>query len=180
MHVGLPAVEREGFAAAHDRRQFGIGQGGVIDLALRRVGPGKPQIFGALDAVHVGDVALVAAAQFDAERGDQHQTREAGGRADHHLGRDPAAEIGADQHRIIEAEFGGEIEVEVGKVIDPARAAIDQRRVSVARMQRCDDTITSCEQIEPRPLGRQPLAGVQEQQGPPLAALDQFEGSAGQ
>jgi hypothetical protein len=47
-------------------------------------------------------------------------------------------------------------------------------------MQRCDDTITSCEQIEPRPLGRQPLAGVQEQQGPPLAALDQFQGSAGQ
>jgi hypothetical protein len=109
VHVRLPAVKRESFAAAHDRRQFGIGQGGVIDLALRRVGPGKPQIFGALGAVHVCDVALVAATQFDAERGDQNQAGEAGRRAHHHLGRDPAAEIGADQHRALEAQFGGEI-----------------------------------------------------------------------
>jgi hypothetical protein len=46
-------------------------------------------------------------------------------------------------------------------------------------MQRRDDTIASCEQIEPWLLGRQPLTGVQEQQRPPLAALDQFEGGAG-
>ena len=61
VHIGLPAVKREGLAATHDRRQLGVGQHGIIDLALGRLGPGKPQIFGALDPVHVGDVALVSA-----------------------------------------------------------------------------------------------------------------------
>jgi hypothetical protein len=130
--------------------------------------------------VHVGDVALIPAAQFDAERGDQNQAGEAGRRAHHHLGRDPAAEIGADQHRVLEAQFGGEIEIEVGKVADRAGTALDQRRVSVSRMRRRDDAKAFCKQIELGPLGRQPLSGVQEQQRPPLAALDQFERGAGQ
>jgi hypothetical protein len=47
-------------------------------------------------------------------------------------------------------------------------------------MQRRDDAIASCEQIEPRPLGRQPLTGVQEQQRPTLTTLDQFEADAGE
>jgi len=41
-----------------------------------------------------------------------------------------------------------------------------QRRVSVSRMQRRDDAKAVCEQIEPGPLGRQPLSGVQEHRQP--------------
>jgi hypothetical protein len=47
-------------------------------------------------------------------------------------------------------------------------------------MRRRDDAIAFCEQIEPGPLGRQPLSSVQEQQKPTLPAFDQFERGAGQ
>jgi hypothetical protein len=41
--------------------------------------------------MYIGDVALLAAAEFDAERIDENEAREAHGRAYHDLGRDPAA-----------------------------------------------------------------------------------------
>ena len=116
--------------------------------------------------MEVGNVALVAAAQLDAERGDQNEAGEAGGRTHHHLRRDPAAEIGADQHRVLKAQFAGEIEIQVGQVVDAARTAVDQRRRAIAGMRRRDHAIVPREQIEPWPLGRQPLAGVEKQQRP--------------
>ena len=128
--------------------------------------------------MHVGDVALVAAAEFDAERVDQHEAGEARGRTHHDLGRDPAAEAGADQHRIVEPELGREVEIEIGEVVDRAQA-VEQRRVAPTRMPRRDDPVAASQQVEPRPLRRQPLAGMQKQQWPALAAFDQLEGGAG-
>ena len=66
----------------------------------------------------IGNIALVAAAHFDAERGNQNETAEAGGRTNHHFSGDPAAEIGADQHGVFKAQFFGKIEIKVGQVVD--------------------------------------------------------------
>ena len=74
--------------------------------------------------MHVGNVALLPAADLDAERIDQNEVREPRGRAHHHLRRDPAAEAGADQHRILEPELGGEIEIEIGEIVDRADPSI--------------------------------------------------------
>src|SRR5258708_4500773 len=66
-HVGLPAVEREGLAAARDRRKIAARERGEINSALCRVGPGEPQVLLPRHGMHVGDVALVATAELDAE-----------------------------------------------------------------------------------------------------------------
>ena len=87
--------------------------------------------------MHIGDVAVLAAAEFDPERIDQHEAGEARGRAHHDLGRDPAAKARADQHRILEAQLGREIEIEIGEVVDRAQA-VDQRGTAPARMARRD------------------------------------------
>src|SRR5216683_2915834 len=39
VHVRFPAVERECFASAHDRRQLAVRQSRVVDLSLRWIGP---------------------------------------------------------------------------------------------------------------------------------------------
>src|SRR6201987_979676 len=44
VHIGLPAVERERLTAADDRRQLALRQVGEVNLALRRICPGQPQI----------------------------------------------------------------------------------------------------------------------------------------
>jgi hypothetical protein len=53
----------------------------------------------------------------------------------HHLRRDPAAEIGADQHSVIEAQLAGEVEIQLGHVVDAARTAVDQRRRAISGMR---------------------------------------------
>ena len=147
VHVRLPAVEREGLAAAHDRRQLALRQRACN---RSRPSPGRPRraadIRPRVIAVHVGDVALVAAAQLDAERGDQHQAGEAGGRAHHHLGRDPAAEI---RRRPAPRPQGpssrGEIEIEIGEVVD----ARPRRRRSAANRRSPDATARSRDSAAP-------------------------------
>jgi hypothetical protein len=46
-------------------------------------------------------------------------------------------------------------------------------------MTGCNDPVTASQQVEPRSLRRQSLAGMQKQQWPTLAAFDHFEGGAG-
>ena len=75
-------------------------------------------------------------------------------------------------------ELGGEVEIEIGEIIDRADA-VDQRGIAPARMARRDHPIAAGEKVEPRPLRHQPFAGVQKQQWPAGAALDQFEAGAG-
>ena len=61
VHVGLPAVERECLTSADDRCQLALRQFGEIDVALRRVCPGHPQIIGPRQPMHVGNIALLSA-----------------------------------------------------------------------------------------------------------------------
>ena len=74
----------------------------------------------------VGNVALVAAAQLDAERRRQNEAGETGGRTHHHFCRDPAPEARPDQNRVLKPKFGGKIEIEIGEVADTARSVIHQ------------------------------------------------------
>ena len=46
------------------------------------------------------------------------------------------------------------------------------------RMPWCNHPVTASQEVEPWPLRRQPLAGMQKQQRPPLAALDDLERGA--
>ena len=73
MHVGLPAVQREGLASTHDRGQLGFGHLREIDVAFCGFGPGHLQIVGARHGVHVGDIAIISPAHLDADWIDQHQ-----------------------------------------------------------------------------------------------------------
>jgi hypothetical protein len=58
---------------------------------------------------------------------------EPGGRTHHHLRRDPATEIGADQHTVLKAQLAGEVEIQVGHVVDAARTVVDQQMPSPTR-----------------------------------------------
>src|ERR1700751_1307521 len=73
VHVGLPAVERERLTAAYDRRQLALRQVGEVNLALRRICPGQPQILCPRQPMHVGNVPLLAAADLDTKRIDQYE-----------------------------------------------------------------------------------------------------------
>src|SRR3954463_16353831 len=130
--------------------------------------------------MEIGNVALVATAQFDTERGNQNQTAEAGSRTNHHFSGDPAAEIGPDQHGVFKAQFFGKIEIKVRQVVDATRTAVDQRRSAIAGMPGRYNPIVARQQLKPWPLRRQPLAGVEKQQRSALTAFDQFKAGAGE
>ena len=138
VHVRLPAEQRQRLAPAHDRSQLAFRQRGVVDLASPRIGPGEAHELRARHRVHVGDVAVGHAAQLDAERRGQHQMRETLRVAHRHLGGDPAAEAGADQYRIAQAQCAREIEIEIGDVVHGAEP-VGQRRFAKPRMMRRDD-----------------------------------------
>jgi len=72
---------------------------------------------------------------------------------------------------------GGKVEVEISEIVDDTHA-VDKWRVAPTGMPGCNDPVTAGEEVEPRPLRRQTLAGMQKQQGPPLAALDHLERGA--
>ena len=76
--------------------------------------------------------------------------------AHRHLGRHPAAEAGAHQHRVLQLQLLGEIEIQIGQIIDRAEP-VRQRRAAEARMKRRDDPMRLAERVEPRPLGRTAL-----------------------
>ena len=65
-------------------------------------------------------VRLLARAELDAERVDQHQPADPLDRADAHLERDPAAERRPDKHRVVEALLLDHVEVEIGEIVDRA------------------------------------------------------------
>ena len=116
----------------------------------------------------------LAAAQFDAERRRQHQAGKARGRRTIISAAIQPPKQAPTRTASSQPERGCEIEIEVGEIVDRADPS-GSARVAEAGMRRRDDPVPSRQQIEPRPLGHQPLAGMQEQQRPALPALDQFE-----
>src|SRR5215472_12178458 len=107
VHVGLPAVEGEGLTAAYNRSEVALRQLGEIDVALCGIGPSQLQVLAPRQRMHVGNIPLVATPHLDAERVDQHQMREPGGRTHHHLRRHPTTETGADEYCVLELKLCG-------------------------------------------------------------------------
>ena len=173
VHVGFPPIDREGLAAADDCPQLAFRQLGEIDIAFRRISPGQFQVLGPCQRVHVGNIPLLPAADFDAERIDQDEMGEPRGRSHHHLRRDPTTKTGADQHGVLEFQLGGEIQIEIGDIIDRARA-VDQWRVAVARMPGRNYPISPRQEFEPWLLRGQPFTRVQKQQWATLTAFHQL------
>src|SRR3954454_1171823 len=52
VHVGLPAIKREGLTSADDRRQLALRQSREVDIPLCRISPGQLQIFGTRQPMH--------------------------------------------------------------------------------------------------------------------------------
>ena len=67
-----------------------------------------------------------------------------------------------------------DLEFDSGEIVDRP-GTVDQLSITPARMVWRDHPIALGKQVEPRPLRHQPFAGVQKQQWPAGAALDQFE-----
>src|SRR5215472_9026330 len=107
VHVGLPTVQGESLTTADNCGELALRQPGEIDVAPCGIGPSQLQVLGSRQRVHIGNVPFLPAANLDAERIDQHQLREPGGRAHYHLRRNPAAEASADEYSILEPEFCG-------------------------------------------------------------------------
>src|SRR5262249_42046498 len=80
--------------------------------------------------------------------------------------RDPSAEAGADGHCILEPELRGQIEIEIGEIIDRTRG-VNQWRVAVAGMPRRDDQIIPRQELEPWSLGCQPSPACRNRSGRP-------------
>ena len=83
---------------------------------------GAPQHLVVREGVNVGNVALFAPAEFDAESVDQHETVDPLDAADAHLQRDPSAKGRADQRHILEILPVEQVEIEVGEIVDGAEA----------------------------------------------------------
>ena len=122
MHVGAPAVERGRRAVAGDRGQFVVAECGVIGRISRRLAEraALPLVIG--QSINVGDVALLAPAEFEPERVDQHQAADPPGRAHGDFERNPAAQRGADDNDLARRLIVEPIEIEIGEVVDRAKS----------------------------------------------------------
>ena len=73
----------------------------------------------------VGDVARLAVADLDPERRHQDEVAEACRGFHGHLGGDPAAQRGADHHRVPSLLLGQQVQVQVREIVD----GVDGRRL---------------------------------------------------
>ena len=114
----------------------------------------------------------------DANRADQGQAREPRGTAHRHLGRDPAAERGADQMHPIEAERLQQVEVEIGEVgdlVEPGRVV----RLAETGMLRREDREALGQFVEKRHPAGMPAGAVQEDDRRSVSAARDRRGTAG-
>ena len=147
-----------------DGRDLGVVKGEPIDLAL-------------LGGENIDDVALLAVAELDPDCVGQHQVRNALGRFDRDLRRDPSTERHAREDHVAQVERVHDIEVEIGKIVDRGHGA-RQLAASEARMGRRDHRKRSGKLLD-HAVGRfDPDRGMQQQQGPSGPALDELDANS--
>src|SRR5438477_5793936 len=161
-----------------DRLQLGIIELRIVGDEAGRIGEGAAQHLIGRQGVDVGDVTLLAVAEFDAERVDQHEAAYAGGRAHRGLEGKPAAKGRADQRRIMQVEAFDQVEIEIGDVVDTAEPRRARRRVETG-MARRDDPAMLRQPVEKRAVLCDIVAAMQKQQRRPGAGdqcLDRYPG----
>src|SRR5205823_6790805 len=92
VHIGPPAIERGRLPIASDRAEFVITEPGVIRHNMSWIEEVAPEQFLAWKRVDIGDVAVFALTELDADRVDQHEPVDPLEAADAHFQRDPPAE----------------------------------------------------------------------------------------
>ena len=129
------------------------------------------------DGEDIGDVALLAAADLDADRVGEHQMRHPRRRLDGDFRRDPAAERHAHDGEVVERELVDEVEIEIGEVVD-AIERLRRLRAAEAGMGRRQHARAGGEGVEHRRIGLEADAGMQEQERPAAPALDHLDADA--
>ena len=178
VHIRRPGVARGGFAVAGGGQHLTVRHRLVVVGADGRIEIGELDEFLLGDRVDVDDVASLAIADLDADRVGQHEVRDPGRRLDRHLGRDPAAERHADDHGVAQIELIEQVEVEIGEVVDGVERP-RLLRAAEARVHRRQHPRARRQPIEHRRGRLDADAGMQEQQRPAGAALDQLHADAG-
>src|SRR5207245_2880813 len=119
------------------------------------------------------DVALLAPAQFDADRVDKDQPVELRRAADSDFGGDPATERKAD-HRDLAGQRVEHLAIEMHEVVHRVEI-LRKRRIAKAGMRRRDNFAMLGEQIEKRRLDADRVDAVDEQDGPPASPAQYLE-----
>ena len=146
----------------------------VVIRALRRVVPAPPPHFGRVGIEHVEDVALLPAADLDADGVDQDQLVDAMARGDGDLGRDPAAERQSDHVDFSAREVVEQRQVEAHEVVHRVEILGPRRMAETGRGGR-DHLGMAAEQIEKRRLWRHAVHAVDQQKGPAAPAPQLFQ-----
>ena len=170
MAVGLPQIERRGLAIARDDFQRFVGERREIGC-LARIVVRQPLQLARVGAEDVGDVARQAIAHLDPDRVDEDQPRDAGGRFDGDLRRDPAAHRETDQRHVAQIERVEQIEIEIRQIVD-AVDPIGQFRGAESRMRRRDDAPVLGEQAQERRLRLQAARTMQHEDRRPFADVE--------
>jgi len=113
---------------------------------------------------HAEDVGDRPAVRGNADRADQGQAGEPRGIAHRQLGRDPAAERGADQMHPIEPQRLQQIEIEIGEIVDPIEPG-RIIRLTEAGMLRGEHRETLRQLLEKRHPAGMAAGAVQKHQG---------------
>src|SRR5579862_3147128 len=138
VQIGSPAKARCRFTRPRDRVELFLRQLGEVALRPYLVEIELLLQLGIGDEIHIENIARLAIADLDAESVDENEMREARGILHCDLGRDPAADAGADDRDVAQIERLEQIEIEISEIVD----VIELRRnlgATIARMRRCDD-----------------------------------------
>src|SRR6267378_2454052 len=149
VHVGVPREQRGRFAVARHRSQLLLGQRLVVAQPHRRIAERELLPAAARRGEDVQDVALVALAEFGADRPDQDEARQVLAGLGRDLRGDPCAEGSADDDEVAQAELLDQVEVEIRHVVDRAHAP-GQLRVPESGMRRGDHLRLAREQLDER------------------------------
>ena len=174
VEVGLPGVERGGFAIARDDGQLIVRQGGEVDGGADGIPVQQTRDLLRRQGEDVRNVPRLPVADLDAERRDQHERGDAVGAPHRHLRGDPSAERRADHDGVAGVLLGKKIEVEIGEIVD----GVDGVRVggmAIPRMRRGLHVAVRGEQIEHRRRRIEPVFPVEPEDGTPLPSLDHLE-----
>ncbi len=178
VHVGLPAIERHRLAAARDAHQL-LRRPLRIIRQKRFVSEEILRPVCRTDQIQIEDVARLTVSRLEAKRRRQHEVREARHGSHRHFHRDPAAERRARKYGIAQIVVLGEIEIEVGEIVD-LREALRSFGMAETRMPGRNHPIAlrKLVQISGR-IRVGSFRAMQEQHVRPLPAFQHFDFRAG-
>jgi len=174
VHVRIPREERGRLAVARHRRQLLLGQRFVVAQPHRGIAERQLLPPASRRGKNVEDVALVASAEFRADRPDQDEARQALAGLGRDLRCDPAAERGTDDDQVAQVELLDQVEVEIRHVVDRTHA-LGQLRVPESGMRRGDHLRLAREQLDETLRAVNADVRMEKEDGAPLPSAEDFD-----